>query len=461
MALKQVAARQALQQAGCEIIETSLCEIPNGWMAIVNTAEGKRLATAIKGENPLRRRQAVLSQSFKGVDVELMELNAVNAAEVRHTVKWTSPIPCGVKGTSVGFCDYLQLGAGFLAPFFAKKQLRPVLVDISPEVSAAWGFGLLEAMNAVTWSIAEQGAREGFGASAAELQIDPKAFAGFNFEEDIYKALGGGYKTIGLSCADKVDCSLEQLTDEQVEKRFEELNEVFRAALDASYLKVEFQVGSSKLSFQPAGLHRIVLEYGEAIMHIQNVYNTFLKSAPWEIDFEIAMSVPGKCLTPQEHYFLANEMQRNGIKLAAVCVDAVNEGVAFTEELQQHADIADTFGYRLSIKNADIALEDLAKVMKATKGKVHFKANNLLWLSAVQYIAESNADLYTAMLQSLGLDATAVKDGDYTAFAAGYGKMLQANVELGTNIRSYIQANKDKYVEVVQQNLQKTIINRL
>ena len=92
----------------------------------------------------------------------------------------------------------------------------------------------------------------------------------------------------------------------------------FRDAMQGSYLEANFQVGSEVIHFEPEQLRRIVLEYGEAIMHAQFIYNSYLKNTPWEIDFELLISKEGKLLSPQEHYLIANELQRNGIKFAAL-----------------------------------------------------------------------------------------------------------------------------------------------
>lgn len=464
MALKQTVAVEALKQVAGEIVGNSLCEITNGWLALVQTESGKKLATAVKGENPLRRRQPEKSEKIKGVDVDIMPLTPINALEVRHALKWTAPMTCGTKGTSIGFSNYLNMNPAFLADIFAKKQIRPVLVDLTSEAGAAVGLDIVNALDTATWGILEAGNREGYGALAAELKIKAENFAGFNFDEEIYKALMYGYNSIGLDCSDKIDLGIEKLTDEQVEKRFEQFNDVFRAAVDASYLKVEFKVGENKVSFQPAELHRIVLEYGEAIMHIQNVYKTFLKSAPWDIDFEIAISKPGKTLTPQEHCLIANELQRNDIKVAALCMDAACD-TQLNDNIAIHADIAGTYGYRLSIKNADIALVSPAAVMKATKGKVHFKLNNIMWMSAVKYIAANNAELHAKIAAAI---ASEVKAGEAICgtpackeFAQGYAKALAVGTELAAEIKTYIMNNKDEYEAAVKQNLTECFLKRM
>ena len=179
----------------------------------------------------------------------------------------------------------------------------------------------------------EEGYKEGYGANAAGLKT----------EEEIVKALLYGYSMIGFDCSDKIDLGIEKLSDEAVDKRFEQFNETFRAAVHASYLNAEFKVGTSKITFTENQLHRIVLEYGEAIMHIQFIYNSYLKNTPWDIDFELDLSKPGKVLTPQEHYLIGNELQRNGIKLSSICLDPLKDSEAVNDNLQLHCEIADTF----------------------------------------------------------------------------------------------------------------------
>ena len=247
-------------------------------------------------------------------------------------------------------------------------------------------------------------------------------------------------------------------------KKFEQFNDVFRAAVDASYLKVEFKVGENKVSFQPAELHRIVLEYGEAIMHIQNVYNTFLKSAPWDIDFEVAISKPGKVLTPQEHCLIANELQRNSIKVTSMCLDAANDAQALKDNLEIHCDISNTYGYRLSIKNADIALENPGAALKALKG-VHFKLNNIMWMSTVKFIAANNADLYAKICAAVGTEAVAADkicgSESAVALAQGYAKALAVGSELAAEVKDYVVANKEQFSAFMKQNLSDCFLKRL
>lgn len=438
MALNQKAALEALREAAGEVIEASLCEVQGAWLALVNTVQGKRLAYAVQGEGALNKLWKDIEQTIDAgkVQVSVMQLNANNAAVVRRYVKWAAPKACGSKGTSLGFSDWLGEADAVVTSAFGKRQLKPVLVDFTPEDSEALQRNFLEAVDTATWGVLEAGYREGYGANAAGLKT----------EEEIVKALLYGYSMIGFDCSDKINLEIEKLSDEAVDKRFEQFNDTFRAAVHASYLNAEFKAGSSKITFSENELHRIVLEYGEAIMHIQFIYNSYLKNTPWDIDFELSLSKPGKVLTPQEHYLIANELQRNGIKLSAICLDGLKDGRTLSENLQLHCEIADTFGYRLSFANADIVLADPGLAMKYLKGKVHFKLNNVLWLSAVRLAAAQNAPLYDKLCALAGTDGS-----DEGLLAASYETVLNPKTEgnVAAEMKAFIAEHKQEYVQQV------------
>lgn len=451
MALKQNAAVAAFKEAAGEIIEASLCEMQGAWLALVRTKAGKRLAYAAQGETALGKlwKEIENSADVNGVHVDVMQLNANNAAALRRFVKWTAPSACGSKGASVGFSDWLGEADAAVTDLFINRQLKPVLVDFTPEDSTALGRNFLEAVDTATWGVLEKGYKNGYGANAAGLKT----------EEDIVKALLYGYSMIGFDCSDKIDLGIEKLSDEAVDKRFEQFNDAFRAAVHASYLNAEFKVGDSKVTFTENELHRIVLEYGEAIMHIQFIYNSYLKNTPWDIDFELSLSKPGKVLTPQEHYLIANELQRNGIKLSAICLDPLKDAEALEKNLQIHCEIADTFGYRLSFVNADIAMVNPGLAMKYLKGKVHFKMNNILWMSAVKLVAALDKALFGKLCAAAGCEApegaVCGRMNSGRALALGYKKILNPKEEgnAAEEMKTFLEAHHDEYVAELQKNV--------
>lgn len=395
MAIKQALAVQVMETAtNSKVTVESLSEVTNGWVALVINGAEKKIVCVTQGECPLSAMWAVESSCKQdGLQVDIMALNANNAAVIRRFVKWAAPSACGTKGTSIGFSDWVGAAGGCVAPLFAKKQVKPVLAEYSAADSDLLKRNFLEAVDAATWGVFETGYKEGYGANAEGLKS----------EEDIVKALLYGYSMIGLDCSEKINLQIEKMSDDDVEARYNDFPQEFRDAMHSSYLEANFQVGSEVIHFEPEQLRRIVLEYGEAIMHAQFIYNSYLKNTPWEIDFELLVSKAGKLLSPQEHYLIANELQRNGIKFTSLALNALEEAQALQEDLSVHAAIAETFGYRLSFLQADLALENLGAVAKALKGKVHFKLSNVLWLAAWKTLIEADPELAQELRTYAGL----------------------------------------------------------
>lgn len=430
MSIRQSAALAALEECGAQIFPASLCPLDGGWLALAATQAGKRLAIVSSGETSLGRLlKETEMKKIGAAQVVLAQLNANNAAAVRRFVKWTAPGACGTRGTSVGFCDWLGCGADAeLARLFAKRQLKPVLADYAPQDSARCGRNFLAAVDGATWGVLEAGYREGYGANAAGLAS----------EEEIVKALLYGYSMIGFDASAKVHLEIEKLGDEEIEERFRQFNEAFRTAVDASYLDVEFQAGRHKLSYTRGQLHRLVLEFGEAIMHVQFIYNSYLKNTPWDIDFELTLAKGARPLTPHEHYFVANELERNGIKLAAFELDALACGKE-PGELEMHAGVAAAFAYRLSLRNADLAIKDPAAVMKCTRGRVHFKLDNVLWLSALELARREDAPLCARL-------AAGSAEGE----AAPSRPPETLGAELAAELGDFLAAQREEYLALVR-----------
>ncbi|MBQ3541408.1 MAG: hypothetical protein IJA40_06685, partial [Phascolarctobacterium sp.] len=98
MAFKQALAVAAIEKVAGKIINKSLCEVPGGWLSLVETEAGKRLAFASKEESQLSKMfVAENTATENGVNVAVMALTPNNAAVVRRFVKWASPSACGTK----------------------------------------------------------------------------------------------------------------------------------------------------------------------------------------------------------------------------------------------------------------------------------------------------------------------------------------------------------------------------
>lgn len=446
MAIKQVTAVQAMKEiTQGKVVMESVSEVQGAWLALVDTEAGRVLTCAYKGECQFAALFAKKeSAQSGGLNVDVMELNPNNAAVVRRYLKWTAPQAQNGKGISVAFSDWLCAAAAYAAPQFKLRQARPVLVDYAAANADVLKRNFLEAVDTATWGVLELGYKEGYGANAA----------GLTTEEEIVKALLYGYSMIGFDCSDKIDTKIEAMNADEVAGKYNQLPEEFRNAMKGSYLEADFKAGDTIVHFEPEVLQRIVLEFGEAIMHIQYIYNTYLKNTPWDIDFELRLAKPDKLMTPQELYLISNELQRNGIKMASMELDAA-KAAADPEGMKVYGEIAATFGYRLSLFNADLYAAELGALAKALKGQVCFKAGNLLWLAALNVVKAQDEALVGEMQAFAGLPeltATKILPADETscAWALAYKKLLNPEAGFAAKIKAVLAANTAAYKAEVE-----------
>ena len=422
MAIKHDIAEKLMSAKG-SLLNSSFSVIPDGYLGLVDNSSGRHLAVVCGEKSEWNKAwkgaEFETAEEHKKIKLGLFPLNPNNAALVRRLVGWAAPSSCGVNGVSVAFSDFLGVVNSQLPNLFAHKQIKPVLVDFTPEQSNVLQRNFLEVMDAATWSVLSSGYKGGWSANAAGLKT----------EEEIVKALLYGYSGIGVDCSEKIDRSVEELSVEESEKRFGELDKDFKEAIDKSYLDAEFQVGDVKVKFEEKALHRMVLEFGQAIMFLQNMYKDYLDDTPWDLDFEVDLSRCDKTLTPQEHYFLANELKRAAVKFDTLCVNANTFKKEMEENLAYHAGIAKAFDYRMSFADTVPAFDDLAAVARKFNQRVNFKLSHVLWLAALQTIAKTDSALLKQIAERAGMKVPAAEELTFeqeagSAFAVAYDKIL-------------------------------------
>ena len=193
MAIKKEFAEKLMGARG-EVVTPSFSVIPDGYLALVNTGEGRKVAVVCtaKAEHGAQWKGAAFETvddpKARKVQSGFFPLIPNNAALVRRLVSWAAPSSCGVNGVSVAFSDWLGVINSQLPVLFEHKQIKPVLVDFTPAESTALHCNFLEPMDAATWSVLSSGYKGGWSANAAALKD----------EGDIVKALLYDYSGVGI-----------------------------------------------------------------------------------------------------------------------------------------------------------------------------------------------------------------------------------------------------------------------
>lgn len=120
-----------------------------------------------------------------------------------------------------------------------------------------------------------------------------------------------------------------------------------------------------------------------------------------------------------------------------------------------YGEIAATFGYRLSLFNADLYISDIGSTAKALKGQVCFKAGNALWLAALKVVKAGDAQLMEDMQKFAGLpdfDGLKILPAGEAgcSWAKAYSKLLTPEAGFAGKIKEVLAANADAYAEEVE-----------
>jgi tagaturonate epimerase len=157
---------------------------------------------------------------------------------------------------------------------------------------------------------------------------------------------------------------------------------------------------------------KAAVKYGRAINMASNLAKHIEKTmARLGGDYEIELSVDE---TPQpttlaEHYIIADQCLRRGMKLVSLAprfvgefekgVDFKGDRDGFERSLAGHAAIAETLGpYKLSLHSGSDKLSIYAAFARATKGRFHVKTAGTSYLEALRVVARHDEGLFRRII---------------------------------------------------------------
>ncbi len=150
--------------------------------------------------------------------------------------------------------------------------------------------------------------------------------------------------------------------------------------------------------------YRMVLTYYSALDFMDKVYGEVISRIGRPIDFEISIDEVATPTTPQDHFFVANELARRGIVISAIAprfcgqfekgIDYIGDLTQFEQQYESHALIAKNFGYKISIHSGSDKFSVFPIIGRLSSGVFHVKTAGTNWLEAVRVIAGVNPGLY-------------------------------------------------------------------
>jgi len=314
---------------------------------------------------------------------------------------FTKPQPLGLE-PSFGFGDRLgyatpghvaslkRAGTG-IKPIFAQQSIREMArTGRSPEQVMS------DAMNGCR---AYSGIH---GADADHLKTP----------QDVDRTAAAGFVFFTIDPSDHVDPT----ADDYNETLLAEKTKAARG--DAQWLdsylgkSVKLSTGTT-VSLDQRTLSRAAVKYGKAIKHAVSLskhIDRVMKGLGKAYEIELSVDETPQPTTLGEHYVIADQCRKQGLKLISLAPRYVGEfekGVdykgdlsAFTRSLADHAALAQMLGpYKLSLHSGSDKLSIYRTFAQTTKGQFHVKTAGTSYLEALRVVARHDEELFRRVVE--------------------------------------------------------------
>jgi len=136
-----------------------------------------------------------------------------------------------------------------------------------------------------------------------------------------------------------------------------------------------------------------------------DIYNEFIRGK--DIDFELSIDETQTPTTPEDHLFVAEALKAADVEITSLAprfcgefqkgIDYIGDVELFEKEYKLHAEIAERYGYKISVHSGSDKFSVFPIVGSLSGGRYHVKTAGTNWLEAVRVIAEKAPDLYREM----------------------------------------------------------------
>ncbi len=309
-----------------------------------------------------------------------------NGEILRNIFDFTAPKPVLREKCSFGVGDRLGVAADGHIQVFEKYDAYPVLIQQSIRELNLTGRTYEDVLDSASFAAFKNGFKKPFGADGDHLKTP----------QDIEYALSLGFTMITLDCSEHIDNSASGLSAEQLNK-IEVPDEI-----SSLYIGNTFDVGEGlMLFFDKTTLTQTYLIYNKAIDFACQMFKKYITD---KVDFEISIDETETPTTPLQHFYVANELIRRGVKVTTVAprfcgefqkgIDYIGNISQFEEEMKLHCIIARHFGYKISVHSGSDKFSVFPIIGKYTNGNFHVKTAGTNWLEAMKVIAETEPEFY-------------------------------------------------------------------
>jgi len=217
--------------------------------------------------------------------------------------------------------------------------------------------------------------------------------------DDILPFIEAGYTFFTIDPGEHVDNRADTDSPEALKQKIKGFN---WDELSALYLHGDDQ--QTWGVFDSESLMRAMVKYGKATQQTVAMFKRLseLKEA---FDFEVSVDETDLPTTPLEHFFIANELRRLGVRFTSLAprfigrfekgVDYIGDLSVLDTELSKHAAVTRHFGtYKLSLHSGSDKFSVYPWISKYWGKRIHVKTAGTSYLEALRVLAKHSPDLF-------------------------------------------------------------------
>jgi hypothetical protein len=297
---------------------------------------------------------------------------------------------------SFGFGDRLGLATpGHIAAVRGTK-FAPIFAQQSVRENARTGRTPQQVMDDARRAVDAAGWDGPWGADADHLKT----------LEDLPPFVEAGYTFFTVDPGEHVDNSADTDSIDRLRQKIRSFN---WEELSELYLHEESKPGWGR--FDGESLMRATVKYGRAIQHAVMMFKRLCELKD-KFDFEISVDETDAPTTPLEHFFIASELTRMGVRFTSLAprfigrfekgVDYIGDLETLDTELAKHAAVTAHFGtYKLSLHSGSDKFSVYPLIAKYWGERIHVKTAGTSYLEALRVLAKHEPDLFLK-IYSLG-----------------------------------------------------------
>ena len=179
--------------------------------------------------------------------------------------------------------------------------------------------------------------------------------------------------------------------------------------------------------FDEETLLRALVKYGRAITHTASMYRRLAEMKEC-FDFEVSVDETDSPTSPLEHYFIASELVRRGVRFTSLAprfigrfekgVDYIGDLAALDAEMAKHAAVTAHFGsYKLSLHSGSDKFSVYPLLVRHWGELIHVKTAGTSYLEALRTLASAEPELFRRIWK-LGLARYTVDRATYHVSAS-------------------------------------------